>query len=461
MKAVATSERTFSVAMTSELDRELVASLDRGPRQEDLVFAYWKPSVGSTRDTAMLVELVPPGQDDRILQGNVALTAPYLDRVLDARPEGCGIALLHSHLGPGWQGMSRDDVDAEMSIAGPVFGVCGLPLVGLTWGRDGSWSARRWPRVAKHQFRRQWAESVRVVGQQLRQTYHPELRPLEASTSSQVATVSVWGERVQQDLARARVGIVGLGSVGSIVAEGLSRSGFGDIRLIDMDQIEERNLDRTLGAHAADAASRALKVDVAARSLAASHTAPTFRCIPIPASVTERAGLEHVLDCDLVFCCVDRPWPRHVLNAIAYAHLIPVIDGGILAEVSGERLLHASWRIHTVGPEHGCLYCIDALRRSDVGLDRVGLLDRPDYIQGLPPADRERLGRRNVFPFSLSVAAHEILQAVTLISGNPRIGGTGPQRYQSYPGEMLVEDGACTKECDIASAMASGADPLG
>ena len=70
---------------------------------------------------------------------------------------------------------------------------------------------------------------------------------------------------------------------------------------------------------------------------------------------------------------------------------MPVIDGGIIARVDDVgKLMHVDWRIHTVGPEHGCLYCIDALRRSDVALDRDGLLEDPDYILGLSPADRER-----------------------------------------------------------------------
>jgi tRNA A37 threonylcarbamoyladenosine dehydratase len=37
-------------------------------------------------------------------------------------------------------------------------------------------------------------------------------------------TVSAWGERKQRDLARLRVGIVGGGSVGSFIAEGVART---------------------------------------------------------------------------------------------------------------------------------------------------------------------------------------------------------------------------------------------
>ena len=80
---------------------------------------------------------------------------------------------------------------------------------------------------------------------------------------------------------------------------------------------------------------------------------------------------------------------RHVLNTLAYAHLIPVIDGGILARVNGlGNLQHIDWRIHTVGPGRACLYCLSALIRSDVALDRDGMLENPDYVTGLSPAGR-------------------------------------------------------------------------
>lgn len=73
--------------------------------------------------------------------------------------------------------------------------------------------------------------------------------------------------------------------------------------------------------------------------------------------------------------------------------------------------LHVDWRIHTVGPEHACMVCLDAPRCSDVALDREGKLDDPDYIQGLSDEDKARFSRRSVFPFSMSVAAHEVLHS--------------------------------------------------
>ncbi len=124
--------------------------------------------------------------------------------------------------------------------------------------------------------------------------------------------------------------------------------------------------------------------------------------------------------------------------------------------------LHADWRIHTVGPDHACMVCLDALRRSDVALDMDGQLDNSDYIRGLPESERERFSRRNVYPFSLSVAAHEALQLVGLLTGMERVGGTGAQQYHAYPGEMVVLTQApCSDGCEFAALTASAADLSG
>lgn len=298
----------------------------------------------------------------------------YLARVLNNRPSGAGIALLHSHLGPGWQGMSDDDIVAERDrLAAVVASATGLPLVGLTWGTDGTWSARFWPRAGRYRYERLWASTVRSVGRRLRLSFHPELRTAPPIPVAQAATISVWGAHAQQDLARTHVGIVSLRSVGSIVAEALSRTGIQHLTLIDYDVLEERNLDRTLGAYKNDVVNGTAKVAVSRRLVEQSHTSDLFSVDDTSQSLLSKPGFARALDCDVLISCVDRPWPRHVLNALAYAHLIPVIDGGILARVNeAGKLLHVDWRIHTVGPQRACLYCIGALTRSDVALDRDG-----------------------------------------------------------------------------------------
>ena len=453
----------LSIAMTEALDDQLQVHLDKGPDQEDLTFALWRPSWGHTRLTAILQQLILPEPGDRLLHGNVAFTPDYIQRVLQLAGDNFGVALLHSHLGPGWQGMSHDDVVAEKNrLAAAVAGRTGLPLIGLTRGTDGAWSGRFWLRQSPATYTRRWAATIRVVGQQVRITYHPQLLPPPTSSDTQVATVSVWGEAKQADIARIRVGIIGLGSVGSIVAEALSRIGVSWISLIDHDFIEMRNLDRTLGATCEDAAQRTPKVAVAKRLAQTSHTAEQFHVESYQGSLLQPEGLQRALDCDVLFSCVDRPLPRHLLNALAYAHLIPVVDGGILAKVERGRLIHADWRVHTVGPGHPCMLCLGALRRGDIALDRAGLLDDPAYIKGLGPDFDPILSRQNVFPFSLNVASLEMLQIIGLVTGQSRIGGIGAQIYHCYPGSTeIMGEKECAQECEYVALTASAQDLSG
>jgi hypothetical protein len=296
----------------------------------------------------------------------------------------------------------------------------------------------------------------------LRTTFHPELSPFQEPTGSQVATASVWGAERQATLSRLRVGIVGLGSVGSIVAEALSRVGISRLTLIDHDRIEERNLDRVLGSVPEDVESEVFKVEAAERQVRLSHTSPRIDIDAYQGTLLSPGGLGRVLDCDFLFSCVDRPAPRHLLNAVAYAHLIPVVDGGIYARVTDNRFVHADWRIHTVGPGRACMVCIGAVRREDIALDQQGLLDQPDYISGLEERLDPLLSRRNIFPFSLSVAAHQVIQFLGIATGEVRLGGRGPQMYHSYPGAMDIDvNEHCAEQCEYSALTATGADLRG
>lgn len=450
----------FSVAFTESIDTELRNHLNKNPGEEDLTFALWVPSHGSKRFTAIINKVVLPEKGDRNQHGNASFNTQYVRRTLGLASDKFGIAFLHSHLGPGWQFMSPDDENAEKNVlASPVAGRTNLPLLGLTSGTDGSWSARFWLKKDVRNYKRVWASSVRVVGKQLRITYHPEITKVAKSTESQIATKSVWGEENQSLIASIHVGIIGLGSVGSIVAECLSRIGVSQFTLIDPEKIEVRNLDRTLGSTMDDTKKKTSKVEISERLIKTSHTSTQFHVNSLAKNLLSEEGIKMALDCDVIFSCVDRPWPRHTLNALAYSNLIPVVDGGIIAKTKNNLPLHINWRIHIVGPGRKCLVCLGALKREEIGLDREGVLDDPTYIQNLDSKFKHLISRENVFPFSASLAAHEVLQFIGLITGLSRVGGIGPQMYHAYPGKMeVIEVRKCNVDCEYAELTASAAD---
>jgi molybdopterin/thiamine biosynthesis adenylyltransferase len=448
----------YSVAMSTEVNQQGRDHLLGTPWQEDLCFALWYPSRGKERFTGLLQKLILPQKDDRMLHGNASFTSQYFEKALSLALENkSGLAFLHSHLGPGWQDMSHDDVVAERRLAPSVQAATGLPLIGLTLGTDGAWSARFWKKNAPREYRRHWCHTVRVVGESYRVTYNDLLVPKVRLRRELSRTVSAWGESEQQQLMRIRVGIVGVGSVGSIVAESLARMGTTNLKLIDFDTVEFVNLDRLLHANKRDALLHRSKVETLARKLHISATANPFRTDPIESSIAEERGFRAALDCDILFSCVDRPWPRSILNFIAYSHLIPVIDGGIHLQTkkSGQGLRGADWRAHVVGPSRPCLECLGQYQSSDAACERDGYFDDPSYIAGLAN-DHPVKQNENVFAFSLNLASLEVLQFLAISLHLPGDLVHQPQIYHFVTDRFENDCKVCQQACPFPTWIAKG-----
>lgn len=127
-------QTVFSVAFTETIDDEL-SNYFSNKDEEDLTFGLWVPSQGNSRFTAIVQKIILPKDGDRNIHGNVSFNSQYVHKILNHVSNQFGIVLIHSHLGPGWQDMSNDDVKAEHDIlSGPVSGMTGLPLLGMTRG---------------------------------------------------------------------------------------------------------------------------------------------------------------------------------------------------------------------------------------------------------------------------------------------------------------------------------------
>jgi len=240
-----------------------------------------------------------------------------------------------------------------------------------------------------------------------------------------------------------RVGVVGLGSVGCIIAEALARIGVNSVVLIDPDKVEEHNLDRLLYG-AADDIDR-YKVDVASEMMKKHSTAENISVKTLPMSVHHEQAYCEALDCDFLFSCVDRPVARDVLNFIAFAHLIPVVDGGVAVTVNKGSEFYAHWRSHLVTPYHQCLRCNKQYTTSDVVTELDGSLDNPAYINNLPK--EQRGGNQNVFPFSLSVASMEINMMIRYITSQDWWPEVQQQDYHFLTGSIRINSQKCNENC--------------
>lgn len=431
---------TEKCSMSSKTFNALKTFLFKKDSQEQLSFFYWRMSCGRISETIIIDENIPfPIPTELIETGNVAYKLEYLLRILKERPSGAGIGLIHNHFTTGKQEMSSNDVIVEQTeLAPPIFSITKLPLIGLTMGSDGFITGRKWEKSNSTGFSKTDIQRIKVLGNKMKVFDFDKLQEL-SGIEKKDATISVWGSEKQKLLESFRIGIVGLGSVGSIVVEILSRTGVSKFVLVDDDKIETRNLDRTLNSTWFDARLHTRKTKLAKRTIRRSGVSGNKEIRIINKRIENSESLSELLDCDFIFSCVDKYYPRYILNFFALSHLIPVIDGGISIKLPTEnkRSNDIYWRMHIVTPNNICLYCNKSIDMNLLPLEIDGQLDDPKYFEGLDIDDYQR---QNVFAFSNSCASHEVLQFLGYSLDNIFISGNKPQMFFPLIDQMFIHD---------------------
>jgi len=444
------SSRWHEVVIPNKINKiaceHLLQHYANGALQEDLCFALWCPSTGMLRQTSIVTDVVLPKPGERTLepQGNVSFNARYVARATrEAVRRMQGLAFMHSHPTNGWQGMSRADVRAERDRIADVARTTGHPLLGMTVGTDGHWSARIWKGDAT---RRSCLMSTKVrVVERSRLVVWQQPAQSRKRSDRQRRTVQSWGDAKQTCIEAIRIGIVGLGSVGSIVAEGLARIGVRDVVLIDHDTVEEHNLDRLINASARDVGKR--KTDIAERAIRLGSSASAVNIVNLPMPLQTLEAYRQAKDCDILVSCVDGPVARDILNRIAYRDGIPVVDGGVEIRTNSTtgNMYAARWKSHVVNPETECLRCKQQYTSSDVMTELDGSWTRPAYIR----AHNERLGDQNVFNVSLAVGSEMLNMIVRMLVADSWWPEQRTIERNLVTGRLKAEQGSCLCNCAI------------
>ena len=92
---------------------------------------------------------------------------------------------MHSHPKSGWQDLSYLDEMAERIVLAPPARATSRPLVGMTVGSDGHWSARFWENQERRTFTAGGARKVRLVGpKSYKLQFNDHLSPANTETGS-------------------------------------------------------------------------------------------------------------------------------------------------------------------------------------------------------------------------------------------------------------------------------------
>lgn len=300
------------------------------------------------------VHLAEEGSD--YVEGQIgyrALSPKFIHRLITrARDHQLAYLAVHNH------GSDREVAFSAVDLASHERGypallqiARGMPVGALVFGRR-SLQADVWLPDGN---RLELDEAV-VVGnaiQRLKATPRYDYVGADYTHERQIRMFGTIGQKL---LAQARVGIIGLGGIGSMVAEYLARLGVGKFCLIDGDQIEHSNLSRVVGADATDAANHVPKVAVARRVVLQGN--PVADVHVIEDDVAKASVANHLILCDFLFLAADSMRARLVFNAVVHQYLIPGVQlgskirstpsGGLVEVMSANRPLR---------PGMGCLWC--------------------------------------------------------------------------------------------------------
>lgn len=124
--------------------------------------------------------------------------------------------------------------------------------------------------------------------------------------------------------------LVGLGALGSNLADTLTRAGVGELILVDRDVVELSNLQRQVLYDEADAQAGRPKAEAAAARLVTVNS--NVRIRPLCVDFTPRTfeEIERAEELDLILDGTDNFATRYLINDLALQHCIPWIYAGVV-----------------------------------------------------------------------------------------------------------------------------------
>jgi molybdopterin-synthase adenylyltransferase len=194
----------------------------------------------------------------------------------------------------------------------------------------------------------------------------------------------------QQRLSAARVVVIGVGALGTVLASGMVRAGVGFVRLVDRDFIEEHNLQRQLLFDEDDITANLPKAVAAARKLRRINHQVEVE--PVVADVIPDNVESLITDCDLVLDGGDNFEVRLLLNDACLKHRRPWIYGAAIGTYGMTMPF-----LPSEGPCFRCMLADLPAPGSTDTCDTVGVLGTAPQV----------------------IAALQVTEALKLLTGHP------------------------------------------
>ena len=304
------------------------------------------------------IDYVPGKRGYRMLKAEFITS-----RILRARDRRLAYLAIHNHGGSDWVGFSPDDIASHERGYPALLDIArGMPVGALVFARSAVAGELWFPGCVRAPL-----SHATIVGHQ-RQLLFPIPEMKAASVGMYDRQSRLFGDAGQELLRRTRVGIIGLGGAGSILAELLGRLGVGEFVLADPDRVDVTNLPRLIGARRRDAVVqswiprviadrlRRPKVRIATRNILRANPKAQIRAMA--RNFLDEDVAAHFTDCDFLFLAADTMSARLLFNAIVHQYGVPGIQVGAKIPIEKDGSVGNVFCVsRTVTPEYGCLWC--------------------------------------------------------------------------------------------------------
>src|SRR5256886_10056700 len=165
------------------------------------------------------------------------------------------------------------------------------------------------------------------------------------------------------------ISIVGVGGLGSVVAEHLIHMGFHEINLIDPDVLEMSNLNRVVGAYYEDAEQKRYKVDVVKRHVTSIN--PKATVLACKRDIHDKE-MESVLALsDWMIVATDNHSSRLKVQELSVKYFVPLLSLGVNITVKDGTIDDMSGEVITarVG-DYLCLNCLNRINPIKVASEK-------------------------------------------------------------------------------------------
>ena len=330
-----------------------------------------REQVGEVEILRVVDQRIPTAADyrDRSLT-HLRLDSGFIHRILAELTERADVdTLIDVHTHPfcpsGVAFSGRDDADEACFLTFLQQHFDGLHYASIVLSRS-DYAARRWHLLEEcHALPAEVRTQTAVEGWP-RAGAGAMASVLDEQWSRSIAALGL--ETMGRITHEQRIAVIGVGGLGSIIAEHLVHMSFPELVLVDPDVLEPSNLNRVVGARFVDARRRVPKVRALARHLRGIN--PRVQITPHQGGVADAAIQATLARCHWLVVGTDNHLSRFQAQQFCLRSGVPLISAGVNISAHDGAIQDMSGEVITVRlGDRLCLGCLGRIHPTALAAD--------------------------------------------------------------------------------------------